>query len=135
MLRGIGRIFTHRYAAVVWSLAALGLGIALVSTNLHARQKEDFLRGRIAALATHDASQLQGELVSCHATVRTYAAALTASAPRSEARPGQTTRVASGGGETARMAAELASSSPAGFDVCARMESADRAVMKSLDRR
>ena len=134
MLGGIGRIFTHRYAAVAWSLAALGLAVALVSTNLHARQKEVFLRGRIAALATHDASQLQGELVSCHATVRTYAAALAASAPHGEARPGQTTRVATGG-ETARMAAELASNSPVGFDVCARMESADRAVMKSLDRR
>lgn len=135
MLRGIARIFTHRFAGVAWSLAALGLAVALVSTTLHARTKEDFLRGRIAALATHDASQLQAELVSCHATVHTYAAALSASAPRGEARPGQTTRVASTGGGPARMAAELAGNSPAGFDVCARMESADRAVMKSLDRR
>jgi hypothetical protein len=37
--------------------------------------------------------------------------------------------------DRASVAAELAASSPAGFDTCARMESADRAVLKALDRR
>jgi hypothetical protein len=130
MLRGIARIFTHRYAGALWSLAAVSLATALAVTTVQAHRKEDFLRGRIAALATHDASQLQAELVSCRATVNSYAAAATVSG-----QPGRATRVKDVHGDPARVAADLARTSPAGFDVCARMESADRAVLKALDRR
>jgi hypothetical protein len=132
MFRGISRVVTHRWAGAAWSLAAVGLAAALAVTTVHAHRKEDFLRGRIAALATHDASQVQAELVSCRATVRSYAAA--ASAPSGEARPGQATRIKAMRGDPAGLAAELADNSPVGFDVCARMESADRAVLKALDR-
>lgn len=135
MFRGIARIFMHKGAGVVWSLVALGLATALAATTLQARRKEDFLRGRIAALATHDASQLQAELVSCRATVRSYAAAMSASAPRGEAQPGQTTRIKATREDPQGLAAQLADTPPAGFDVCARMESADQAVLKALDRR
>jgi len=100
-------------------------------TSLEARRKEEFLRGRIAALATQDASQLQAELVSCRATVRSYANAIAASAPHGE-RQG---RGAGKSGTTpTELAAELAANPPAGFDVCARMESADQAVLKALSR-
>jgi len=135
MLRGIGRIFTHRAAGAVWCVLAVALAGALAVTQLQARQKEDFLRGRISALAAHDATQLQAELVSCRATVRTYAAALPAAGGRGEAQPGQTTRVSDRETDPGKLAAALAHNSPAGFDVCARMESADQAVLKALGRR
>jgi hypothetical protein len=132
MFGGIARIFSHRAAGPLWCAVALGLAGALAVTSLEARRDEAFLRGRIAALASHDASQLQAELVSCRATVRSYAAAMSASAPRGEAAPGQTTKVAATPGQ---VAAALAANPPAGFDVCARMESADQAVLKALDRK
>jgi hypothetical protein len=135
MLRGISRIVTHGSAGLGWSLVAVGLATALVVTNVQSHRKEDFLRGRIAALASHDASQLQAQLVSCHATVRSYAAAMSVSGPRGEAQPARTTQVKATRGDPASLAAELADNSPAGFDVCARMESADQAVLKALDRR
>jgi hypothetical protein len=132
MVGGIARIFTHRAAGPLWCGVSVVLAGALVVTGLEGRRDEEFLRGRIAALASHDASQLQGELVSCRATVRSYAAAMSASSPRPEAVPGQATKVTATPGQ---VAAELAANPPAGFDVCARMESADQAVMKTLDRR
>lgn len=135
MLRGIARIFTHRAAGAAWCLAALSLGAALVLTNLQARQKEDFLRGRISALASHDATRLEAELVSCRATVRTYGAALSASSAHAETQPGKTTRVSDHQTDPDKLAADLTRNSPAGFDVCARMESADQAVLKALGRR
>ena len=125
---GITRIFSHRAAGPLWCALAVVLACALAVTSLQARRKEEFLRGRIAALATHDASQLQAELVSCRATVRSYAAAMSASAPRNEPGTG-TTKVASSPGQ---VAAALAANPPAGFDVCARMESADAAVLSTL---
>ncbi|MDB5477391.1 MAG: hypothetical protein JWP49_2902 [Phenylobacterium sp.] len=134
MLRGISRIVTHGSAGAVWSLVAIGLATALVVTNVQSHRKEDFLRGRIAALASHDASQLQAQLVSCHATVRSYAAAQQGGG-RSQATQIKATQIKATGGDPASRAAELTDNSPAGFDVCARMESADQAVLKALDRR
>ncbi|MDB5419474.1 MAG: hypothetical protein JWP50_2893 [Phenylobacterium sp.] len=135
MLRGIARIFMDKGAGVVWSLVALGLATTLAATTLKSHHKEDFLRGRIAALATHDASQLQAELVSCRATVRSYAAAMSASTSRGEPQPGRTTQIKATREDPQGLAAELAGTPPVGFDVCARMESADQAVLKALDRR
>jgi len=137
MFGGITRIFTHRAAGPVWSVAALALAVALGVTQLQAQRKEAFLRGRIAALATHDASQLQAELVSCRATVRSYAAAVSASGARQDLRldAPRATEVRNTRQDPAHVAADLARNAPAGFDVCARMESADQAVLKALDRR
>jgi len=132
MVGGLPRILSHRAAGLLWCAVALVLAIALGLTSLEARRKEEFLRGRIAALASHDASQLQAELVSCRATVRSYAAAMSASGPRGPVEPGQTTPVRTTPGQLAQ---QLAANPPAGFDVCARMESADQAVLKALDRR
>jgi len=131
MLGGITRIFSHRAAGPVWCGTACLLAVALGLTSLEARRKEEFLRSRIAALASHDASQLQAELVSCRTTVRSYAAAMTASSPRDNAQARATTKVDA---SPAELAAELAANPPAGLDVCARMESADQAVLKALSR-
>jgi hypothetical protein len=65
--------------------------------------------------------------------VRSYAVAM--AVPRGAIGPGETTSVKATRGDPASLAAELAGNSPAGFDVCARMESADQAVLKTLDRR
>lgn len=132
MVRGFSRMMSHRAAGPLWCAVALVLAFTLGVTSLQARRKEEFLRERIAALASHDASQLQAELVSCRATVRSYAAAMSASGPRGQAPPGQTTKVRATPGQ---LAEQLAANPPAGFDVCARMESADQAVLKALDRR
>lgn len=132
MVGGFPRILSHRAAGPLWCVVALALAVALGLTSLEARRKEEFLRGRIAALASHDASQLQAELVSCRTTVRSYAAAMSASGPRGQVAPGQTTPVGTSPGQVAE---QLAANPPAGFDVCARMESADQAVLKALDRR
>ncbi|WP_165830607.1 hypothetical protein [Phenylobacterium soli] len=127
------RIFTHRAAGVAWCLMALSLAVVLGVTTAQSRRQEDFLKGRIAALATHDASQLQAELVSCRATVRSYASAASAVAARQV--QAETTPVKAARQDPRALAAELANTPPAGFDVCARMESADQAVLKALDRR
>jgi len=137
MFRGITRIFTHKAAGAVWSVAAMALAVALGVTQLQAQRKEAFLRGRIATLATHDASQLQAELVSCRATVRSYAGAVSTSGARGDLRldAPRATEVGNKRQDPAHLAADLARNAPAGFDVCARMESADQAVLKALDRR
>jgi hypothetical protein len=57
---------------------------------------------------------------------------MSASGPRGEAQPGTTTKVEATPGKVAE---QLAANPPAGFDVCARMESADQAVLRALDRR
>lgn len=135
MFGGITRIFTHRAAGIAWCLTALALASALGATTAQSHRNEAFLKARIAALATHDASQLQAELVSCRATVKSYAAAMSASGPRDEARPGHAMPVKADAQDPKALAAELANTPPAGFDVCARMESADQAVLRALDRR
>ena len=135
MLRGIARIFTHRSAGLAWCLIAVAFAGAFVESRLQARQKEEFLRGRIAALASHDATQLEAQLVSCRATVRSYSAQASEGPTRGAARPGETTAIKAVRGDPGAVAAQLAGTPPAGFDVCARMESADRAVLSALDRR
>ena len=122
MTGAITRVLSHRAAAPAASLVAAVLAVALIAVTLQSRQEEAFLRQRIQAMSTQDASQLQAQLVSCRATVKTFGQALAASRPR-------TTQISDGRQETA---ADLVTHPPAGFDVCARMESADQAVLKSL---
>ena len=132
MMRAISRALSHPRTGPIASLAAITLAGALAGTMVKAHQQESFLKARIAALAAHDASTLQAELVSCRATVRSYAVQAAAS------RPGVATagtRAPRGPGDRRRLAADLVETPPAGVDVCARMESADQAVMKALDRK
>lgn len=132
MLGGIARVFSHRAAGPLWFGVACLLAAALVATSLGARRNEAFLRDRIAALADQDASQLKTELVSCRATVHSYAAAITASAARDRERA---RTAANANASPTQLAAELAANPPAGFDGCARMESADQAVLRALARK
>jgi hypothetical protein len=133
MYRGVARILSHRATGWVGCAAALGLAGAFGLTTVQAHRDEAFLRGRIAALASHDGAQTEAELVSCRATVRSYAAAVAASAREAE-RP-RTVHVNTTRQDPQSIAAELAGTPPAGVDVCARMESADEAVLKTLDHR
>lgn len=130
MFRGIVQTLTNRRAGPVASLAALALAIALAVTTTQAQKEQDFLRARIAALAAQDASQVQTELASCRAAVRTYAAAAADAGARQEPQ-----QAAAGSRKPSELAAELVRTPPAGFDVCARMESADQAVLRSLEPR
>lgn len=132
MLQGASRLITHPRAGIVASLVALTFAGALAGALVRAHQQETFLKGRIAALAAHDVSQLQAELVSCRASVRTYAAQVAATRQLAS---GPEVRLPRSVGDRRHAAQELVARPPAGFDVCARMESADDAVMKTLDRR
>ena len=121
MSSAFSRVFSHRATAPTASVIALALAVTLGVTFAQSRQEEAFLRQRIVALSTHDTSDLQAQLVSCRATVKTFGQALAATHSR-------TTQVSTGH----VTASELVDHPPAGFDVCARMESADQAVLNSL---
>jgi hypothetical protein len=121
MPSAISRVFSHRVAAPLASLLAVVLAVALALTIGQARQEEAFLKQRIVALSAQDTSQLQAQLTSCRATVKTFGQALAVTHAR-------TTQVSNGH----VTAADLVGNPPAGFDVCARMESADQAVLNSL---
>lgn len=129
MLGGIARVIHHRRAGPVASGLSLVLAVALAATGYRAHERERFLMARIDGLAAHDASQLQAELVSCRATVKSYAAEAAAARP---APAGASALQVAAVRDRSKLAAELVSTPPAGIDVCARMESADRAVMKTL---
>jgi hypothetical protein len=131
---GNARIVGHRAAGWVACAVAVGLAGAMAVTTSQARREAALLRGRIAELASHDASRTQAELVSCRASLRSYAAAMAASAPRPPPRP-RAVPVDARRDDPRAVAAHLANTPPAGLDVCARMESADEAVMNTLDRR
>jgi soluble lytic murein transglycosylase-like protein len=135
MLGGLSRILGHRAAGWAGCAVAAGLAGALAVTTAQARREATLLRGRIAELASDDASRAQAELVSCRAGLRSYAAALAASAARPPERARALAAADTQGDDPRAVAARLANTPPAGVDVCARMESADDAVLKTLDRR
>ncbi|HSV03415.1 MAG TPA: hypothetical protein VLI41_09435 [Phenylobacterium sp.] len=132
MLRGLSRLITRPAAGPVASLAAIALAGALVGSLVNAHQEQRFLKARIAALATQDASELQAELISCRATARSYEAQVAVAGPAPADPRWQAARTPAG---RRRIAADLVTRPPAGIDLCARMESADQAVMKALDRK
>ena len=92
------------------------LGVALMATSISAGRTEAGLRARIASLTevnTRLGVYWQARLRSCESA----AAGGTGEAP--------------GKGSPEDRARRLARA-PAGFDVCARMESADQAVLRTL---
>jgi hypothetical protein len=113
MLSSVIRVLTGRTAAVLAMLAALALAVALGSVWTAAGRNEARLETRIAAL--HE------QLARSVALQKAEAAACQVAAEQK--------RVAAGaaGDPTARLL-----QAPEGFDVCARMESADAAVLGSL---
>jgi hypothetical protein len=130
-MRAIYRALSHPRTGPIATLVAVTLAGALAGSLVKAQREEGFLKARIAALAAHDASDLEAQLVSCRASVRRYA--IEAAAP-SVAAAQPRVRV-TGPGERNRLAAGLVGTPPAGVDVCARMESADQAVMQALDQK
>ena len=118
MLRHLVQAFTHPAAGVVGFSLAIVMTALLVATSISAARNEATLRARIGQLSAQDArtgAVLHAKLVACE----------TAEQAQQRAR------------ETANASVDvraqrLASREPQGFDVCARMESADRAVLESL---
>lgn len=113
MLSSVIRALTGRTAAVMAILAALALAMALGSVWSAAKRDEARSQIRIAAL--------QEQLARSLAVQKAEAAACLAA--------GDQKRLVRG--KAADAAARLLQA-PEGFDVCARMESADAAVLGSL---
>ncbi len=113
----LARLHPGRIVGLLALAGVIVLGAALIATATSAGRTEAALRARIAELTRVNARQAiywQARLQACEA-----------------AGPGQ------GGDGLAHASAEdrarrLAAAQPAGFDVCARMESADQAVLQTL---
>ena len=118
MLRRFFQAFTHPAAGPVgFALSVLLCGL-LIATSLSATRTEAELRARIAQLAQQDArtgALLHARLSACESAIGGPQAGERLTAASVEAR-----------------AQRLAGREPQGFDVCARMESADRAVLENL---
>jgi hypothetical protein len=118
MFRRLFEAFTHPMAGPVGFGLALIMCVLLVATSVTAARTEALLRSRITELARQDArtgAVLSAKLAACESAL-----------PASGGRDGETAA------SIEARARRLASRSPQGFDVCARMESADRAVLESL---
>jgi hypothetical protein len=118
MVRRLLEAFTHPVAGPVGFALSLIMCGLLVATSVTAAHTEAQLRARIGELARQDARE--GALL--HAKLSACESALPPG-------PGEGGKIV-GSAET--RAQQLASRGPEGFDVCARMESADRAVLESL---
>lgn len=116
MLRTVLQAFTSRAAGPVGFALALMLCAALVATSVSARRTEQGLRQRIETLAAENQRNglaLHARLAACESGPADRQGASAALTPQERAR-------------------RLAAKEPVGFDVCARMESADRAVLETL---
>ena len=110
------------------TLAAVLLTVAYVASSLHAAKTEARLKAEVAALAARNEQadlHWQAKLSACREAGATPAPVAAAHPPTD----GRLTRVAEGDDPVAE---RLANQGPAGFDVCARMEAADAAVLASL---
>ena len=118
MSHPLTQAMSGRWLALAAVLAIVALGLALTATSLGAARTETALRHQITELVgqNRQAAAIWGaKLASCETA--------------GNSGRGRVTNVSLSPAERAR---ELASKSPAGFDVCARMESADQAVMETL---
>lgn len=116
--RGVMGAVMGRAGAVGFLVLSIALGIALIASLVAAKHERDGLQDRIAELTQQsERSQAlwKAQLSACHA----------ASGP---------TRTIQAGGPRAGDEAErrLLAQGPEGIDVCARMESADQAVLSTL---
>ena len=119
MLAALQRVLTSRIAGPVASALALVLAIALAASWAGWDARRAALEARIGQLeqqAGRSQALWKAQLAACHAA---------AVRPQDEVR-----EVAGGDPETA--ARRLLSQQPEGIDVCARMESADQAVLSTL---
>ena len=119
MLRTVLQAFTGPVAGPVGFMLALMLCAALVATSVSARRTEQGLRHRIETLAAEN----QRNGLALHARLAACEGGPADAANR---------RMATAGLTPQQRAQRLAAKEPVGFDVCARMESADRAVLETL---
>ena len=118
MLRQFVQAFSHPMAGILGFSLAFVMAALLAATSIGASRNEAALRARIAQLAAQDArtgALLHAKLVACE----------------SAEQAAQNSRGLANASIDVR-AERLARREPQGFDVCARMESADRAVLESL---
>ena len=110
------RAFSGRYVGLLGCAAVIVLGVALIATAVSAARTETVLRARIAALSkqAQEATYWRAKLSACETAAAQRVAIDVTGLSRQE------------------RARRLARTEPAGFDVCARMESADRAVLETL---
>ena len=116
MLASIIQILSSRYMTLAALVVVSVLGVVLFVTSVSAARTEAQLRSRIAELTRVNARQgayWNAKLSACEARPTAGSERVTDVSPEGRAR-------------------RLATREPAGFDVCARMESADRAVLESL---
>ena len=121
MLGSIVKVLTSRAAGPTASAVAVLLAVLLALTWTSAERGRAHLEEQVAVLTrqAEGAAGWQAKLASCEATRAGMARGLHAASDSS----GLTAE------ERARL---LAAEPPAGFDVCARMESADQAVLNTL---
>jgi len=119
MFRTVFQAFTSPVAGPAGFGLALVMLAMLASTVISANQNEAALRSRIAALTM----QNQRNALALHARL-----AACEGGPADLARR----RLTDADMTPEERAQRLAANEPVGFDVCARMESADRAVLETL---
>jgi hypothetical protein len=119
MFRTVLQAFTSPVAGPVgFALSLVMLGVVL-ATTISAQSNEAVLRSRIAELTAENQRNglaLHARLAACEG------------GPAEVAR----NRLTSADMTPEERAQHLAANEPVGFDVCARMESADRAVLETL---
>jgi Tfp pilus assembly protein PilX len=119
MFRTVIRAFTSPIAGPVGFILSIAMCAMLVTTVATAERNEILLRNRISALTLDNQRNglaLHARLAACEG------------GPADVAR----SRITNASMTAQQRAQRLASNEPVGFDVCARMESADRAVLETL---
>jgi Tfp pilus assembly protein PilX len=118
MLRTFVQAFTSPVAGPVGFALSIAMCAMLVVTAIAAQRNETFMRARIEALTVEN----QRNGVALHARLAAC-----------EGGPADLARIRTANGAmTPEQRAQRLTGEPAGFDVCARMESADRAVLETL---
>ena len=118
MFRTLIQAFTSPVAGPIGFALAIVMCGLLVATSLTAAHNEAALRARVGELSAQNmrtGAVLHARLAACEG-----------------AQPGVPPSAATATPATAQARAERLAGSPVGFDVCARMESADRAVLETL---
>jgi len=119
MIRTLMQAFMSPVAGPVGFMLALAMCALLVVTTVVAQQNEAVLKARISVLTAENMKNgmvLHARLAACEG------------GPADVAR----NRLTNANATPEQRAQRLTGSEPVGFDVCARMESADRAVLESL---
>jgi hypothetical protein len=118
MLRTFVQAFTSPVAGPVGFALSVAMCAMLVVTAISAERNETSMRARIEALTAENQRNgvvLHARLAACEGGPADLARMRTAN-----------------GAMTPEQRAQRLTGEPAGFDVCARMESADRAVLETL---